>query len=85
MPGDEYGKELTERPRATAQEALQPRTYRDQPLSQSDVDFVAARVQHAAEELPNASSEVCGSRRSISCAAKQDSHTQWAHRARVYR
>ena len=43
MPGDEYGKELTERPRATAQQALQPRTYRDQPLSQSDVDFVAAQ------------------------------------------
>ena len=42
MQGREYGRELTERPRATAHDALQPRRYGNRPLTQEEVDVVAS-------------------------------------------
>ena len=38
--GRSYGRELRERPRAVAQEALQPKQYRPEPLQQNEVDYI---------------------------------------------
>ena len=43
--GRTFGKELTERPRATAQEALNPKRYAEQALPAEDVAFVGQMAQ----------------------------------------
>ena len=45
LSGREYGRELTERPRATAEAALNPPRYSPRPLSEEGVQIVAADAQ----------------------------------------
>jgi hypothetical protein len=45
MPGDNFGKELTERPRATTQDALNPHRYSSQSASHADAVYIGAQAQ----------------------------------------